>query len=249
MALVPVLRFGSGSAAVSCGALPTGAHAQLTVEGWWRVGSIAQANRPLAVQYGPAGQAWGLLVTRDGRAYFVVWSTGGVNVAHSAVGRVRYTRWAHIAGTYDAAAGGPSSIKVWLDGRDATEVSRVKGGLITTTSQALKIGGYIGDVSVGFVGSSGWCRVSDNLRLPGSLLGPDVYPIVDGHTLGQWNASEGTGGVLTNATGASAYNGQISGASWASSEAGDKLRSRPAGMGWWGRRLAGVGQLGVGNHG
>jgi hypothetical protein len=244
MTLVPVLRYPSGAAVVSCGAVPTGAHAQLTAEGWWRIGSITLANRPLMLQYGPAGQAWGLLVTRDGRAYFVVWSSAGVNVAHSPARALRYTRWAHVAGTYDGAA-----VRVWLDGRDVTEVSRVKGGPVSTTSQAVRIGGYIGDVNVGFVGSSGWCRVSDNLRLPGTVPGPDVYPPVDAHTLAQWNANEGAGAVTANAVGVSAYNGQLSGAAWATSEAGDRQKAQAAGVGWWGRRAPQALGLGVGNHG
>lgn len=242
--MITALRFPSGTAVVNCGNLPTGDLTALTVEGWWRVGAFSLVNRPLLLQYGTSGKAWGLLTTRDRRLYFVVWASGGVSVAHSASQVVRYTRWTHLAGTYNGAA-----IRVWLDGQEVTAVSRLSGGLVANVAQDMTIGGYISAASTGFVGGCSWCRVSDSIRLPGAVPGPDCPPSVDSHTVGQWHMSEGSGAVAANATGVSAYDGVISDAQWVTSEAGDRRRARPAGVGWGGGRGPSGLQLGVGNHG
>lgn len=241
---VVVLGCASGSAVVTCGDVPTGGLSTICIEGWFRVSAISTANRPLVMKYGASGHDWALYVTRDGRFYFVAFVAAGVNAAYSAAGAITYTRWVHVAGCYDGA-----DCKVFLNGSDVTAASRLSGGVVADTAQDVTLGGYIGEASAGFMGRIGWCRVSDVCRYAGAPAGPDAPPAVDGHTLAQWNLSEGAGLVTDNATGVSAYDGQITGASWAQSEAGDKVHARPTGLGWWSRPAQAVLRLGVGNHG
>lgn len=225
--MISVVQLASGAAAVACGDVPTGGLAALTVEGWFRVFAISSANRPLLGKYGPDGHEWVLYVSKDGRAYCVVFNGTGANVAHSAIGVIGYNRWTHVAGCYDG-----SHIRIFVDGGDVTQVSRLAGGTVTNTVQAVRLGGFIGEAGSGFTGRLGWARVSDVCRYPGAptplaLRGVDQAPVVDANTLAQWNMAEGSGTTVDNAQGNAAYDGVISGGVWAPSVTSDKVRALP----------------------
>ena len=226
MTTVPVLVFASASDVVSCGDAPTGGLSALTVEGWFRVLTIAGGNRPLLAKYGAGGHEWALYVTSDGRVYFAVYHASEVSVGYTAAGVVTHGPWVHVAGCYDAGGG---HVKVWIDGVDRTQSSRPAAGALAVadTPQALQIGGVLGDAAWPFVGRAGWQRVSNVCRYPGTLRMPDGYPAVDGQTLGQWNLSEGAGSAVDNAEGTAAYDGAISGAVWGVSVVDDKRLARP----------------------
>jgi hypothetical protein len=221
--MISVVQLAAGTAVVTCGDVPTGGLSALTVEGWFRVLAISQANRPLLTKYGATGHEWALYVSRDGRAYFAVFSAGGVNIAHSGPGAVQYNRWIHVAGCYDG-----SDCAIFVDGADATEVSRSAGGAVSNTTQAVRLGGFIGEEGPGFIGRLGWSRVSRVCRYPGNIRGVDQPPTVDGNTIAQWNVSEGSGATLDNAEGTAAYDGVITGGAWATSETSDKWRAQAA---------------------
>lgn len=238
---VTVVQLGSGAASVACGGVPTGGLGSLTAEGYFRVLGIAGANRPLVGKYGADGHEWVLYVSRDGRLYFAVFTGSGVNVAHSAVGAVTFNRWLHLAGCY-----GDGACGVLVDGRDVTLVSRAAGGTVSGSAQAVRLGGFIADAGTGFIGRLGWARVSDVVRYPGTLRGVDQAPVVDGHTLAQWNMGEGSGGTVDNAQGNAAFDGVIAGGSWAASVTSDKVRALPAmAAGFGGRGLARGAGMGV----
>lgn len=226
---VSVLAFSSGSAVVACGDVPTGGLSTLCAEGWFRVAALSAVNRPLMMKYGAGGHEWGLYVARDGRAYFVVFDAGGVNVAYSLPGVIGYTRWVHVAGCYDGTA-----CQVLVNGVDVTFASRISGDVVADTGQGVTLGGYIGQASAGFIGRIGWCRVSNACRYPGIPAGPDVPPAVDGQTVAQWNVAEGAGATVDNAEGTAAYDGAITAATWATAVASDKARALPAGVGEFG---------------
>lgn len=219
---VSVIQPQSGAVSVACGDVPTGGKNALTAEGWFRVLEISAANRPLLSKYGGTGHEWALYVSKDGRAYFAVFTGDGVNVAHSAAGVIRYNRWTHVAGCYDG-----THCKVFVDGVDVTQTSRIAGGTVSDTAQAVRIGGFIGEEGVGFVGRLGWARVSDVCRYPGNINGVDQAPAVDGNTLAQWAMLEGSGSTVDNAEGTAAYDGVISGGTWGTSVTSDKQRSQP----------------------
>jgi hypothetical protein len=221
---------------VACGDVPTGGKNALTAEGWFRVLAISLANRPLLSKYGPDGHEWALYASRDGRAYFAVFTASGVNVAHSAAGVLRYNRWTHVAGCYDG-----EECRVFVDGADVTQTSRIAGGAVSNTAQVARLGGFIAEEGIGFVGRLGWARVSDVCRYPGNINGVDQAPTVDGNTLAQWNMAEGSGGTVDNAQGTAAYDGVITGpaesvsAAWGTSVTSDKYRSQAAVGGMFGR--------------
>ncbi len=219
---ISVVQLASGAMAVACGDVPTGGLEALTVEGWFRVLAISAANRPLLSKYGGTGHEWALYVSKDGRAYFAVFTGDGVNVAHSAAGVIGYNRWQHVAGVYDG-----SDCAVFVDGVDVTEISRIAGGAVSDTAQAVALGGYLGDAGTGFVGRLGWARVSDSARYPGSINGVDQPPAVDGNTLAQWNMAEGSGSAVDNAEGTAAYDGVITGGTWGASVTSLKERAQP----------------------
>ena len=237
MISIPALNFGSGADVVALGDVQTGGLATICAEGWFRVAAISQANRPLLMKYGATGHEWALYVTRDGRVYFTVFVAGGVNVACTVSGAIHRQPWTHVAGCYDG-----SHCQVFIGGADATATSRVRGGAtLTSTGQAAQIGGYIGQVSVGFIGRAGWCRLSDACRYPAAVLMPDQYPTADGNTLGLWYADEQAGSVTVNQAGSAAYDGVISGATWTMSVVRDKRLAGAAVTG----RLAGRSMAGA----
>ncbi len=233
--MIPVVELPHGAARIALGALPVGGLAALTVEGWFRVAAISAMNRPLLLQYGATGQAWALYVTLDGRAYFVVWDDAGVNVGLSPAGAVTRGRWVHVAGCYDGSWCG-----VWVNGLAVTDESELSGGeaggaVVDPAGQAAQIGGTIGENAVGFCGRVGWCRVSDVVRYPAPLRGPDLPPATDAHTLGLWQMLEGSGATVANAQGTAAFDGVITGGSWGQSVTSDKWRCRAPVVGSWGR--------------
>lgn len=238
---VPVVVLGSGLAMVACGDVPTGGLEAITAEGWYRILAISAANRPLVSKYGNGGHEWALYATWDGRAYFAVFSVGGINVAYSAVETLRHNQWTHVAGCYDGV-----HCKIWIDGSDATAGSRVAGGVVAATAEPVRIGGYISDAAVGFVGRIGWQRLSDSCRYSGPLTGPDAPPPVDSHTIAQWNVTESSGSVVDNAEGTAGYDGQITSGVWATAVANNKDRALPVVSGQFGRAFPiGVGCKGV----
>lgn len=235
MSSVAVLDCASGAASIACGDVPTGGLATISVEGWFRVAALSAANRPLLAKYGAAGHEWALYVTRDGRVYWTVFDSGGVNAAYTETGVVLRGQWQHLAGCYNGTA-----CKVFVDGADATLGGRLHGGTVLDTTQAMQIGGYIGSASVGFIGRVGWCRVSSICRYPAAVAMPDQYPHSDADTLGLWHMAEGSGETVDNAEGTAANDGVISGATWATSMVEAKRRAAGVHAGQWGRSWAGA---------
>lgn len=211
----PVIRavcYDAGDS-VGCGDVPTGGAVALTVELWARADTLGSGNRPLVAKYGADGHDWALYTTKDGRVYWVTYdASSGVSVAYTAPGTLTAGAWHHVAGCYDAVGG---LMRIWIDGADATVYAVATGNAVRDTAQELRLGGYLANPDLCFVGRTGWCRVSGAVRYTTAFsVLPVVYPAVDGATLAQWNADEGTGLRLDNAVGEAAYDGIGDGISW-----------------------------------
>lgn len=240
MAATPVVELADGTQSIMLGDVPTGGLTAITIEGWMRVDVVRDVNRPLLIKYGAGARDWALYVTLDGRLYAVFFDVAGGNaVGYAAAGTVVAGAWGHYAGCYDAVDG---HVKVWHNGADVTEVSRPTGNAVADTARAAQIGGYIGQVSAGFGGAVGWCRVSAGCRYPGTVTPGYRYPAIDALTVAQWNLAEGRGTTADNAQGNPAYDGTIVGGTWGWLPTiglrSATLKARSRGLRLWRRRGA-----------
>ena len=202
MTLPYTLAFASGADDVTGAALARGD--ALTVEAVARVDAVGVCNRPLVQQYAADDAAFALYVTTDGRLYFTVYDDhGGASSAWSAPGAVT-VQYQHLAGTFDRAA---LSVRVFVDGQDATAGYVVTGYGISTSAAPAKLGGFLGDLAQGFVGRVAWARVSSAVRYAAGFVAPyGQAPATDDNTALLWSLSEGAGATTGGDT--------ITGATW-----------------------------------
>ncbi len=216
--MLRALAFAGPEQVVECGDVGTGGRAALTVECWVRCDVIGEGNRPILSKWSPDGQEWALYVSRDGRLYCAVNDvSGAVAVGYSGPGVIPPGAWRHVAACFDAigTAHGAPTVRVLVHGADVTALGEAFGNVSGDMGETVRLGGYLADDQLGFVGRIGWARLSSAVRYPHSTyVVPWLPPQVDGATLAQWNVTEGQGLTADNCVGNPAFDGLIDGATW-----------------------------------
>jgi hypothetical protein len=184
-----------------------------TAEGWFRIPKIA--NLQTLFLKGSLGvTGWSLYVNVSGTLFARVMCATTSASCNSSSG-VADNRWHYIKITWDDAD--DRKVRIYIDNvLDATSGAGV-GAVITDVAS----NGGIGTGGYPFTGGHGWIRWSNVVRGAGMISRSTPPDETDANTMGQWEADEGAGAVLTDLSG-EGNNGAMAGTySWVNTGAMD----------------------------
>ena len=169
--------------------------AAFTVDGWVRITKSATL-RYLCYKGLIGTNGWNFNVTTGGLLSGIV-ECATTDATSTGTARVDDGYWHYVKMTFDDA--GDRKIDLFVDNVEvAYTVETAGNGAIVDDSA---VDGAIGHATNGILGAHSWIRWSNVVRGAGMILRSNPPDPADANTIGQWNADEGYGAVLTDLSG------------------------------------------------
>jgi hypothetical protein len=165
----------------------------LTIEAWIRIETMPTSNAIIASRWDGTDRSWSLYYSSNGRAYFLVRGSDGVqSQAIAPAGTLARGVWYHVAGVADPDA---NQLRIYVNGVRRANRSFASPSLVSGSAR-LSINGYpagsagegLGHATIDEV------RLSDSARyVGGGTFVPAEASPSDGNTLGLWHFDEAAG--------------------------------------------------------